>query len=131
MPMIKPPHSHRQLPNAEPKKPFRQPNFACTDLPQALELKIYVPGVDASGVKITTLGTDLGIIATKPQHVRLNGRTRPVEQALRDFQLKLRLGFGYDFARLHAELADGVLTLRLPKSQKMALPLPAHQRRVA
>ena len=100
MPMINPPQHHSPLSNAEPKPSFRQPHFDCTDLPHALELKVYVPGVDASGVEITTLGPDLGITARKPHHVRVNWPALHLERVQRDYQLKLRLGTGYDFGSL-------------------------------
>lgn len=120
MPMINPPQHHSPLSNAEPKPSFRQPHFDCTDLPHALELKVYVPGVDASGVEITTLGPDLGITARKPHHVRVNWPALHLESVQRDYQLKLRLGTGYDFGSLRAELADEVLTLWLPKRESVA-----------
>ncbi len=131
MPMIKPPDISSQLPNAEPKQSFHQPHFACTGLPQALELKIFVPAVEAAGVDITTHGPDLSITARKRHHVGANWPALQPTWAQRDYQLKLRLGFGYDFAGLRAELSDGVLTLRLPKLPSVILPLPAHQRQVA
>lgn len=120
MPMINPPQHHSPLSNAEPKPSFRQPHFDCTDLPHALELKVYVPGVDASGVEITTLGPDLGITARKAHHVRVNWPALHLESVQRDYQLKLRLGTGYDFGSLRAELADEVLTLWLPKRESVA-----------
>ncbi len=133
MPMIKPPQRHSQLPIAEPTKSFRQPHFDCTDLPQTLELKVYVPGVDANGVEITTLGPDLDITARKTHLVRVNWPALHLEGAPRDYQLRLRLGLGYDYAALRAELTDGVLTLHLPKVPRAAvsLPLPDSQRQVA
>ena len=120
MPMIIPPQHHSQLPIEELTKSFRQPHFDCTDLPHALELKVYVPGVDASGVEITTLGPDLGITARKAHHVRVNWPALHLERVQRDYQLKLRLGTGYNFGSLRAELADGVLTLWLPKRESVA-----------
>jgi HSP20 family molecular chaperone IbpA len=129
--MIKPTQHHSQLPTAEPTKSFRQPHFECNDLPQALELKVYVPGVDANGVEITTLGPDLGITARKAHLVRVNWSSLHLEGAQRDYQLRLRLGFGYDYAALRAELADGVLTLHLPKVRRASARLPDSQRRVA
>ena len=31
---------------------FRQPSYACRELPDAVSIVVYVPGVDASGVEI-------------------------------------------------------------------------------
>ena len=129
--MIKPPDIPSQLPNAEPTPSFRLPHFACTGLPQALELKVFVPDVDAAGVEIATHGPDLSIIARTSRHGSMNSPALQPAGAQRDYQLKLRLGFGYDFAGLRAELSGGVLTLHLPKLPGVTLPLPAHQRQVA
>ena len=131
MPMIKPPDISRQLANAEPKPSFRLPHFACTGLPQALELKVFVPSVDAAGVDIATHGPDLIVTARRSRHRSVNWPALQPTRAQRDYQLKLRLGYGYDFAGLRAELSAGVLTLRLPKSPGVTSPLPAHQRQVA
>ena len=45
---------------------FRSPHYEFRDLPQALKLAVYVPGVDASGVEVTTQETDLTVVARKP-----------------------------------------------------------------
>ena len=131
MPMIKRPDIPSQRPNAEPKPSFRLPHFACTDLPQALELKVFVPAVDVAGVEITTHGPDLIITARRSRHGNVNSPALHPPKVPRDYQLKLRLGFGYDYAGLRAELSGDVLTLRLPKSPGATLPLSAPQRQVA
>ncbi len=131
MPMIIPPPSPSQLPSAELKPSFRQPHFDCTDLPQALTLRVFVPGVHPSGVEITASGPDFGITARKTHLVRVNFPSLHLEGVQRDYQLKLRLGVGYDYAALRAELSDGVLTVWLPKRQRAAPPVPAHRRYVA
>jgi len=94
---------------------FRQPHYECTDLAQALKIEVLVPGVDAAGVEITTRGPDLVLLARKARHVRVNWAALHLEAAQRDYELKLRLGSGFDFERLHAEMRDGVLTLLVPK----------------
>jgi HSP20 family protein len=124
-------HPSQTFPAAKPKSDFRSPHYECRDLPQALKLAVYVPGVDASGVDVTTRDTDLFITARKSQHVRVNWQALHLESAQRDYQLKLRLGAGYDFDQLRAFVAKGVLTIVLPKRRTALADPPARQRQVA
>lgn len=110
---------------------LRSPHYECMDLPQALRLDVYVPGVEAAGVDLTTQGTDLVVTARKPHHVRANWQALHLESAQRDYQLTLRLGAGYDFDTLRASIAKGVLTIVLPKRRPALADRPALQRQVA
>ncbi len=96
---------------------LRSPAFECHDLPDAVRLEVFVPGVEASGVEITSRGPDLVVTARKAHPVRTNWRALHLEAVQRDYQLKLRLGHGVDFDGLHAELRDGVLSIVVPKQQ--------------
>ena len=123
---------HNRFPNAEPaKQDFRSPHYDCSDMAQSLKLVIYVPGVDASGVEITSQGPDLFVTARKTHHVRANWQALHLEKAQLDYQLKLRLGVGFDYEALQASVARGVLTIALPKKQLVPSSTPALQRRVA
>jgi len=126
---------HRQhqsrFPNAESPADFRSPHYDCMDLPRTLQLTLYVPGVDAGGVDITTRGPDLLVTARKTHHVRANWQALHLENVQRDYQLKLRLGLGFDFAALQASITRGVLTIVLPKIRLATAGGPARQRQVA
>ncbi len=124
-------HQHQRFPAAKPATEFRSPHYECLDLPQSLKLAIYVPGVDAHGIEVTTQGADLVITARKAQHVRANWQALHLETAQRDYQLTLRLGTGYDFDSLRATLSKGVLTIVLPKRRPALADPPARQRQVA
>ncbi len=106
---------------------FRQPNYDCREHRDAMKLVVYVPGVDANGVEIEARGTDLTVTARKPHLVRVNWQALHLEGAQRDYQLRLRLGAGFDYAAMAAEIRHGVLTLTLPKRASM----PERLRRVA
>lgn len=108
---------------------FRQPSYDCREHPDAVKLTVYVPGVDESGVEIEARGPDLLITARKSHYVRVNWRALHLENAQRDYQLRLRLGHGIDYTALHAEIDEGVLTVTLPKRQPVEDALLA--RRVA
>jgi len=95
----------------------RKPHYDCREQGDTLQVVVYVPGVDASGVEITTRGPDLTVTARKTHFVRVNWQSLHLEGAQRDYQLRLRLGHGLDYTALEAEIRDGVLTLTLPKKQ--------------
>ncbi|HEX7632004.1 MAG TPA: Hsp20/alpha crystallin family protein [Lacunisphaera sp.] len=126
-------HRHHQgrFPSPESKQDLRSPHYDCMDLPAALRLTVYVPGVDASGVDITTQGPDLLVTARKTHHIRANWQALHLESVQRDYQLKLRLGLGFDFEALQASVARGVLTIVLPKVKPANVGLPLRQRQVA
>ena len=124
-------NQNEAFPVVKPKPDFRSPHYECMDLPQALKLAVYIPGVEAPGVEVTTQGTDLFVTARKTHHVRVNWTALHLESAQRDYQLKLRLGASYDFDHLRAFVAKGVLTIVLPKRRPAVADLPARQRQVA
>jgi HSP20 family protein len=105
---------HRPAPRADTAQ-FRRPIYDCREQGDAVTVVVYVPGVDASGVDIEARGADLTVTARKTQFVRVNWTALQLERVQRDYQLRLRLGLGFDYAAMQAEIDDGVLTVTLPK----------------
>jgi HSP20 family protein len=103
---------------------FRQPSYDCRELPDAVSIVVYVPGVDSSGVEIEAHGPDLVITANKTRFVRVNWQALNLEGSQRDYRLRLRLGAGFDYSQLQASFDDGVLTLSVPKRQDLLAPVP-------
>lgn len=108
---------------------FRQPNYDCREQGDSVKLTVYVPGVEAAGVEIEARGPDLVVTARKARFVRVNWQALHLESAQLDYQLRLRLGLGFDYPALHAEIHQGVLTVVVPKRAVMEDSLLA--RRVA
>jgi len=131
--LIHPPVSRSRASSAAVAAPeaFRQPSYDCREQPETMKLVVYVPGVDAAGVEIEARGADLTITARKPHLVRVNWQAAHFESAQRDYQLRLRLGIGFDYANMTAEIAEGVLTVTLPKRSAATAPPLARLRRVA
>ena len=122
---LDPARSDTRSPHATaPVAAARKPHYDCREQGDALQIIVYVPGVDASGVEITTRGPDLTVTARKTHFVRVNWQSLHLEGAQRDYELRLRLGHGYDYTALQAEIRDGVLTLTLPKKQPAAFATP-------
>ena len=122
-----PTHRRTQVPAAASLEAFRQPAYECQEHVDAMKLVVYVPGVDASGVEIEGRGADLTVTAKKARFVRVNFNGLHLESAQRDYRLRLRLGTGFDYAAMEAEIAHGVLTVTLPKRPAD----PARLRRLA
>lgn len=101
---------------------FRQPAYDCADQGETMKLVVYVPGVEAAGVDIEAAGADLTVTARKAHVVRVNFDALHLEHAQRDYRLRLRLGRGFDYAAMAAELSEGVLTVTLPKRARTAAP---------
>ena len=99
---------------------FRQPAYDCQEHAEAMKLIVYVPGVAASGVEIEGRATDLTVTAKKARFVRVNFDALHLEPAQRDYRLRLRLGTGFDYGAMEAEIANGVLTITLPKRARGA-----------
>jgi HSP20 family protein len=110
---------------------FRKPNYDCREQPDAVKLVVYVPGVDARGVDIEARGPDLFITARKSHFVRVNWQALHLESAQRDYFLRLRLGTGFDYPAMQAEIQDGVLTVTLPKRVAHEAAAAARWRQVA
>ena len=106
---------------------FRQPSYDCRELPDAVAIVVYVPGVESSGVEIEARGPDLIVTARKRRFVRVNWQALNLEGSQSDYRLRLRLGQGFDFAQMQAGIHDGVLTLSVPKRQGSLVP--AHRLR--
>src|SRR4051812_40488213 len=97
---------------------YRQPAYDCQEHADTMTLVVYVPGVAASGVEIEGRGADLTVTAKKARFVRVNFDALHLEGAQRDYRLRLRLGHGFDFAAMAAEIGSGVLTITLPKLER-------------
>jgi HSP20 family protein len=106
---------------------FRQPTYDCHEQGDTMKLVVYVPGVAASGVEIEAHGADLTVTARKRHFVRVNWQALHLENAQRDYRLRLRLGNGFDYGAMEAEISEGVLTIALPKRE----PATARLQRVA
>lgn len=119
------------LPGARSAPVYRPPPYDCTDLPTALKLTLYVPGVDAHGVELAARGPDLIVTARKTTHLRANWPALHLEKVQRDYQLKLRLGLGFNFEALQASLTRGVLTIMVPKRRPVSSEQTARPRQVA
>ena len=98
----------------------RSPHYDCQQHADSIDLTVFMPGVDASGVEIVVRGPDLIVVGRKSHVVRVNFAAAHLEHAQLDYELRLRLGRDLDYGVLQAELNDGVLSLHIPKRAALA-----------
>lgn len=98
-----------------PEGETRKPHYDCQQHGEHLEINVFLPGVEAAGVEIVVRGPDLIVVGRKQHVVRVNFAAAHLESAQLDYELRLRLGRDLDYAALEAKLADGILTMSIPK----------------
>jgi len=90
-------------------------NISATDNDYILE--VDMPGVDKEGLEITVEANELRIIGRRKSDLPL-GEPFYCESPQADYCRIFELGPDVDTTRISAEMQQGVLKLRLPKSEK-------------
>jgi HSP20 family protein len=90
-------------------------NISATGNEYVVELDM--PGVDRDGLEITVEGNELTIIGRRKTDLP-DGEACYCESPQADYRRLFELGPDVDTSRISAEMQQGVLKLRLPKSEK-------------
>lgn len=93
---------------------LRKPLYSVSSSPEALEVRVQVPGVPKSGVKMDLEENILTIQATRASNTPDAWKALHREISTQDYLLRLRVNSPVDEDKLSATLEDGVLTVRLP-----------------
>jgi HSP20 family protein len=80
-------------------------------------VEIDMPGVDKEGLEITVEGNELTIIGRRKSDLP-EGEACYCESPQADYRRVFELGPDVDTSGINAEMKQGVLKLRLPKSEK-------------
>jgi len=80
-------------------------------------LEVDMPGVDKEGLEVTVEGNELTIIGRRKSDLP-EGEACYCESAQADYRRVFELGPDVDTSKISAEMRQGVLKLRVPKSQK-------------
>ena len=80
-------------------------------------LEVEMPGVNKNGLETTVEGNELTIIGRRSMDLP-EGELFYCATPSADFQRVFELGPDVDTSKISAKLEQGVLTLRLPKSEK-------------
>lgn len=108
------PDSAATAPSVGVTESLRKPFYSVSSSPEALEVRVQVPGVPKSGVKMDLEENILTIQATRASNTPDTWKTLHREISTQDYLLRLRVNSPVDEDKLSASLEDGVLTVRLP-----------------
>ena len=113
----RPAQSPATRPDGRPVRGFVTPpaNISATDNEYVVE--VDMPGVDKDGLEVTVEGNELTIIGRRKSDLP-EGETCYCESPQADYRRVFELGPDVDTSRISAEMQQGVLKLRIPKSEK-------------
>jgi len=103
--------------NAQPAE-FVSPEVNIFETGDGYVLEAEMPGVNKDGLEITLDGTEITIVGHR--HVEpLNGQPLFREAHQADYRCVFELDPAIDTGKISARVEQGVLTLTLPKSEKV------------
>ncbi len=109
--------SQAARPNGQRARGFATPpaNISATDNEYIVE--VDMPGVDKDGLEVTVEGNELTIIGRRKSDLP-EGEACYCESPQADYRRVFELGPDVDTSKISAEMQQGVLKLRMPKSEK-------------
>ena len=115
------PSIRRPLPppadTAKSAGPGQKPAYQITENDDAYQLIVQLPGVDKSGLDITSGNGEIRVVGRRAWKQPENWTLRHGESDLSTYELVLTHDNLLNSDRISAELRDGVLAVTLPKAE--------------
>jgi HSP20 family protein len=102
----------------EPSQNYVAPEVNIFETKEGYVLQAEIPGVNRAGVDISVDGNELTIIGRR-QPVDLKADVVHRESTTADYRRVFELDPAIDTARIDAKVDQGVLTIQLPKSERV------------
>jgi len=100
----------------EPTPRFVAPAVNIFEGKDAYIIEADIPGVNREGLEVTVEGTELTIVGRRQRDERAETLYQESHDA--DYQRAFELDPAIDTSKIEASIEQGLLTLRLPKSEK-------------
>jgi len=94
------------------------PNVNIFETPEGYVLQAEMPGVSKDGLEITVEGTEITIVGRRNPETA-TGETLFRERHAADYRRVFELDPAIDTAKVSAKIKQGVLTVTLPKSERV------------
>lgn len=114
----RPAREERNGQNERPQRGYLQPPVNVLETKDGYILEAEMPGVSKDGLEILLEANELTIIGHRRNSVE-NAEPVYVESVDRDFRRSFVLDPAIDTAKITARMEGGVLTLDLPKAEKV------------
>ena len=108
----------RPAPAARQEREYVSPEVNIFETKEGYVLEAEMPGVNKEGLEITLEGNDITIVGHRKSEV-VAGNPLFRERALADYRRIFELDPAIDTARITAKMEQGVLSLTLPKSERV------------
>ena len=108
----------RPATTARPEREYASPDVNIFETKEGYVVEAEMPGVDKEGLEITLEGNDITIVGHRKSEV-VTGSPLFRERALADYRRAFELDPAIDTARITAKMEQGVLSLTLPKSERV------------
>ncbi len=118
------------VPLSSPKPGGWQPAIDLCEMPDAIVIRVELPGVERADVNLSILDNVLKIEGLKQRPASSDGAgERPLrylclERAYGKFERTIALKWSVDVERISARLKDGLLEIRLPKAISCGREVP-------
>jgi len=103
---------------SRPEREYVSPEVNIYETKEGYVLEAEMPGVSKDGLEITLEGNEITIIGHRQNEV-VAGTPIFRERTLADYRRAFELDLAIDTAKIAAKMTQGVLTLTLPKSEKL------------
>ncbi|MCL4789721.1 MAG: Hsp20/alpha crystallin family protein [Verrucomicrobia bacterium] len=113
--------AQKESPRKEERAPtldYLAPEVNIYETPEGYVLEAEMPGVNKDGLEITLEGTEITIVGHRGQDP-VAGEPLLRERQPADFRRVFELDPAIDTGRISAKMHQGVLTLTLPKSERV------------
>jgi len=103
---------------AKPRS-WRRPHYDVSEQADSFEVTVSVPGVSKDGIDVSVHEDTLTLTATRSALAPESWRPLRRELPQGDYRLSLRLNVRINEDKITAHVADGLLTLSLPKADEV------------
>src|SRR5271169_5892880 len=108
----------RRNPEPQPAREYMSPDVNIFETKDGYVLEAEMPGVSKEGLEITLEGNEITIVGHR-QTEATTGELLFRERRLADYRRVFELDPAVDTAKVSAKMDQGVLTLTLPKSERV------------
>jgi HSP20 family protein len=108
----------RPATNARPERPYVSPEVNIFETKDGYVVEAEMPGVNKESLEIMLEGHEITLVGHR-QNEAVVGEPLFRERSLADYRRVFELDPAIDTARITAKMDQGVLTLTLPKSERV------------